>query len=78
MPTPPPQERLGDRHDVTLVLRLLVDRQGALVQGAVGGLDDDDAERWVRFRGADGLLRAVQAWLAARPAGRRDARPSDA
>jgi hypothetical protein len=77
VPPPPPQERLADRHDVTLVLRLLVDRQGALVQGEVGGLDDD-VEHWVRFRGADGLLRAVRAWLAARPAGRRDARSSDA
>jgi hypothetical protein len=60
-----PPERLSDRHDVVLLLRLLVDRHGQVVQGEVGSIEDDQAdERWVRFRGADGLLRAVQAVLA--------------
>ena len=58
-------ERLSDQQYVTLVLNLLVDRRGELVRGEVGGLAaDQHTERWVRFRGADGLLGAVQAWLA--------------
>lgn len=60
-----PPERLADQREVTLLLRLLVDRHGQVVQGEVGSIEDDQAdERWVRFRGADGLLRAVQAVLA--------------
>jgi hypothetical protein len=60
-----PPERLSDQHYVVLLLRLLVDRQGQVVQGEVGSIEDDQTdERWVRFRGADGLLGAVQAVLA--------------
>ena len=63
-----PPERLSDRRDVILLLRLLVDRRGQVVQGEVGGIEDDqDGEHWVSFRGADGLLGAVQAWLAGEP-----------
>ena len=59
-------ERLADQQYVTLILRLLVDRQGQLVQGEIGEPEGDQhAERWVRFRGADGLLEAVHAWLTA-------------
>ena len=58
-------ERLANQRYATLVLRLLVDREGQLVQGEIGGPEgDQDAERWVRFRGAEGLLEAVHAWLA--------------
>jgi len=58
-------ERLADKHDVTLILRLLVDAQGHLMHGEVGGLEDEpEFQRWVRFRGADGLLGAVHTWLA--------------
>jgi hypothetical protein len=57
-------ERLGDQWYVTLILRLLVDRQGQVVQGEIGGPEGgQDAERWVRFRGAEGLLEAVHAWV---------------
>jgi hypothetical protein len=60
-------ERLGDSQYVTLILRLLVDRKDQLIQGELGGPQGGhDPELWVRFRGAEGLLEAVQSWLAAR------------
>jgi hypothetical protein len=56
--------RLSDRCYVVLVLRLLVDRQDHLIYGEVGGIDEGEAEeRWVHFRGPDGLPGAVQTWL---------------
>jgi hypothetical protein len=59
-------ERLADQQYVTLILRLLVDRQGQIIQGEIGGLEGgQDAARWVRFRGAEGLLQGVHTWLAA-------------
>ena len=58
-----PPERRADQRYVTLILRLLVDHQRRLVLSEVGGLSQD-AACWMRFRGADGLLGAVQAWLA--------------
>jgi hypothetical protein len=59
-------ERLGDQRYVTLVLRLLLDREGQLVQGEIGGPEGgQDAERsWVRFRGGEGLLEAVHVCVA--------------
>ena len=58
-------ERLANQRYVTLVLRLLVDREGQLVQGEIGGPEGgQDAERWLHFRVAEGLLEAVHAWLA--------------
>ena len=49
-------ERLQDQRAVTLILRLTVDHEGRVVGGAVGYAD---AERWIRFRGLDGLDAAV-------------------
>ena len=64
----PDGERLQDRQDVILLLRLLVDKQGQIIQGEIGSVQDDrDIEHWARFRGPDGLLGAVQACLASRP-----------
>ncbi len=72
MTTRPPPERLEDRHYVTLLLRLLVDSEGAVVHGEVMRVMDSN-EHSVRFRGNDGLLEAVQAYLAseAGPSGSR-------
>jgi hypothetical protein len=65
---PPDHERLSDRRYVVLVLHLLVDRNDQLLYGDVAGIDAGATEeRRVRFRGADGLLGAVHAWLAAEP-----------
>ena len=66
MSTPPGVERLSDSRYVVLILRLLVDKDGRLVHGEVGGPNGEEeaqTERWVRFRGAEGLLGAVQAYL---------------
>ena len=58
-------ERLSDSRYTTLILRLLIDRAGEVLQGEVGGLvGDQPAPQWVRFRGSAGLLPAVRAWLA--------------
>jgi len=63
---PPVVERLSDNRYVVLRLRLLVDRQRRVVHGDVGGVQDEEGEeRWIHFHGSDGLLEAVQAWLAA-------------
>jgi hypothetical protein len=61
-------ERLCDRQYVVLLLRLLVDAEGHIVYGDAGGPEEHDPtlERWVHFRGPNGLLKAVRAWLAAR------------
>jgi hypothetical protein len=57
-----------DQRYVTLQLRVLVDRQGNLVQGEIGGTSfDRSVERWVRFRGATGLAGALRSWLAGNP-----------
>jgi hypothetical protein len=56
-------EQLSDSRYVVLILRLLVDKRGRVVHGEVGGADGGEEEHWVRFRGADGLVGAVQAWL---------------
>jgi hypothetical protein len=65
--------RLSDHRYVVLVLWLVVDRQDQLVYGQVGGVDEGETERWVRFRGPDGLLGAVQTWLERGP--HRPSRP---
>ena len=68
MTTHPPAERLQDRQYVVLLLRLLVDRQGQIVQGEIGSVEDGQGvTSWVRFRGPDGLLGAVQACVAPGP-----------
>jgi hypothetical protein len=58
-------EQLSDSRYVTLILRLLVDRFGELVDGDVGAqAAHESTVRWVHFHGASGLLAAVQASLA--------------
>ena len=58
-------DHLSEAHYVTLIVRLLVDGDGEPVQGEVGGLGaNHPRDRWVRFRGARGLLRAVRTCLA--------------
>jgi hypothetical protein len=61
-------EDLSDRHYVVLLIRALVDAQNQVLSGEVGGPDEyGGPERWVRFHEPNGLTRAVQTWLAARP-----------
>lgn len=54
------EEQLSDRHYVVLVLRLVVDRRGRLIQGDV--LSEPAARRRA-FRGWRGLTRAVRGLL---------------
>jgi hypothetical protein len=66
MSEPPGVERLSDNRYLVLLLRLLVDGHGRVVHGDVGAFEEEeDKERWIHFHGPDGLLEAVQAWLAA-------------
>jgi hypothetical protein len=57
---PPMSERLLDLRPVTLILRLLVDRRGRLVQGEVV---DVEARPRGRFVGWRGLVRTARAAL---------------
>jgi len=61
-------ERLSDRQYVVLLLRLLINADGDIVYGDAGGPEEHDptVERWVHFRGPDGLLDAVRRWLVTR------------
>jgi hypothetical protein len=64
MSSPPDVEQLSDKRYVVLLLRMLVDRQGQIMHGEVGGVEEQDEERWIHFHGADGLLTAIQTWVA--------------
>jgi hypothetical protein len=53
-------ERLSDNTAVSLIVRLLVDRQAHIVSGEVKVLNADERrQRKLRFRGSDGLVEAV-------------------
>ena len=59
-------EQLHEQQHVTLILRLVVDRELHVVRGEVGGKGlESKGERWIAFRGPDNLLGAVQTWLGA-------------
>jgi hypothetical protein len=67
MSSAPDVETLSDNRYVVLLLRMLVDRQGQVVHGEVGGVEEHDQERWVHFHGSKGLLTAVHAWVRSHP-----------
>jgi hypothetical protein len=58
-------DELGRRRLVTVVLRLVLNRQGLLVHGEVV---DAANRRQQRFAGWEGLVPAVRAWLEREPA----------
>jgi hypothetical protein len=60
MPDIPENPTLADRHYVTLILRLTLDRAGRLIQGDLA--DTADA-RQEHFTGTLGLHQAVESWL---------------
>jgi len=60
MPATVDNNMLADRHYVTLILRLTLDRDGQLIQG---DLADTTALRQEHFIGITGLHQAVEAWL---------------
>ena len=57
---PTPDSTLADRHYVTLILRLTLDRGGRVIQGE---LVDTTDTLWRRFTSSSGLSQAVDAWL---------------
>lgn len=60
MPRAPDDITLADRHYVTLILRLELDRTGQLLQGEL--VDTTDTLQ-KRFLGLAGLNQAVTAWF---------------
>ena len=60
MSHPPPDSTLADRHYVTLILRLTLDRGGRVIQGE---LVDTTDTLWRRFTSSSGLSQAVETWL---------------
>ena len=61
MANPSHENDLVDRHYVTLIVRMTVDSRGRLVRGEMVDAMNTFRER---FTGADGLMGAVQTWLA--------------
>jgi hypothetical protein len=51
---------LTDRHYVTLILRLTLDRAGQLIQGELATTTDSRQEHFI---GTAGLHQAVETWL---------------
>ena len=60
MPYTAENSTLADRHYVTLILRLTLDRAGQLIQGELATTTDSRQEH---FFGTAGLHQAVEAWL---------------
>ena len=61
MSYPADDTTLTDRHYVTLILRLTLDRGGRLLQGELVDTTDSRPERFI---GVVGLNQAVRDWLA--------------
>ena len=71
--SPADDNDLVNRHYVTLIVRLTVDHHGQLVRGEMVDATNTFHERFI---GGNGLIGAVQAWLARQErdgAGRREA-----
>jgi hypothetical protein len=60
MPKAVDNSTLLDRHYVTLILRLTLDRAGDLIQGDLVDTTNDLPKHFI---GATGLHKAVEAWL---------------
>lgn len=60
MPARPPEDKLSEKHYVSVTLRLLLDRRGRLIQGEVVDLQGQAQRRFVGWRG---LVRVLRAWL---------------
>jgi hypothetical protein len=60
VPTPPEGNKLADKQYATLILRLVLDRQGRLLYGELVDVAGGPPQRFAGWRG---LIRAVQVWL---------------
>jgi hypothetical protein len=65
MSTPPDLERLSDSRYVVFIVRVLVDKDDQVLQGELGG--GGEPERSIRFRGKDGLVAAIEAYVSRAP-----------
>ncbi len=54
-------ERLSDKRQVTLIMRLVLDRHGLLMHGEMADVQGTVFSRFVGWRG---MVRALRAWLA--------------
>ncbi len=59
MPEDPTGERLGDKQQITLVLRLVVDAAGTLMYGEIGDLNGMTRGRFADWDKLAGSVRAV-------------------
>ncbi len=57
---PSNENKLAEKRYATLILRLLLDRRGALIQGELVDVAGGQPARFVGWRG---LLHALRAWL---------------
>lgn len=64
MPARPREDKLSEKHYVSVILRLLLDRRGRLIQGEVVDLAGHAQHRFVGWRG---LAHALRQWLATQP-----------
>ena len=64
MPLPRSIERLTDAHQVTVILRLVLNRRGQLTHGEI--VDVEGTTR-IHFKGWRALTRALREWLAHQP-----------
>jgi len=65
---------LTERHYTSLILRLLLDRQGQLIHGEIV---DVASNRQEHFIGDHGLIDAIQAWLTRQAWASTNADPPD-
>lgn len=57
----PLEQRLADARYVTIILRLLLDPQGELIQGEILGAEGEPEERFSGWQGLTGRLRRLLA-----------------
>jgi hypothetical protein len=74
LPHLPAAEKLALNRQVTVVLRLLIDRRGQLLHGE---LVDDDGKPWRRFAGWRELTGTIREWLARRTLETSSLEPQD-
>ena len=57
METPPDEDRLSESHYVTLVLRMMLDQHGHLVNGEIVEVESKSVWRFIGWRGLIEVLR---------------------
>jgi hypothetical protein len=60
VPILPDEDKLSEKHYATLILRLILNRQGRLLSGELVDTTNGFQERFVAWRG---LIRVLRTWL---------------